>query len=210
MSTYAYCTNNPVIFIDPNGKEIILSYIQGTAYVPILNNIIESKGEGLNRIFGQFKGTERNIVYYVNSFKESGMSEYGTAATIRQRTDLRSSETTFNTDKRISRDIKNGGGVLEYSNVISEIGMVHNVIHEGIHAMILAGDTRISANEQHGKMSTDDYRTLYKDAFREYNMTLSSDKQMDLNEQNLNDLSWVGLTKTKAFKAEFNTVKEQD
>jgi len=210
LSGYTYCNNNPILFIDPNGKEIILSYIQGTAYVPILNNIIAAKGENLNRIFGQFRGPERNITYHTESFSKNMLSTNGTAVTTRQKSDLRSSETAFNTDKRNVEDIKNAGGIIEYSKVISEIGMVHNVIHEGIHAMLQANDTRISAKEQHGQMSTDEYRALYKDALKEYNSTLQSDQQLNLNEQNLNDLSWISLTDTKAFKRQFRTEQERD
>ncbi len=201
ISIYAYCANNPILLLDPDGRKIITSMLP-PAYRTLVEAVTGKQTTNLNRIFSQFRGDERNITYNVGSFLELDYSGKASAVTLRDNPDFRSSRTTFNTDVRDIQEVKNAGRVLTVGKVSTEIGLLHDVIHEGIHSMLMAENKNMSANAQHKNMSTQEKRDLYIGAMNEF-LGTAEGSNLKLTAGNLQDMSWLGLENTKEFKNKF-------
>ncbi|MFI5151329.1 MAG: hypothetical protein ACHQRM_16480 [Bacteroidia bacterium] len=107
----------------------------------------------------------------------------------------KNAETTFNSEVK---DEKN--------NIIttprSEIAIARTQIHEAIHAWLINGG---NYGDHHEYMAAH----LRKDIVSGLKEYAKQNKIEGLTEQNFQDLSWVGLTDTKAFNSTFKTAADK-
>jgi RHS repeat-associated protein len=203
-SPFQYVANNPLIFIDPNGKEIKPgTNWEGSKWQSVFNNL-EKSSKVFRKIIKPFTG--KAIDYKLNN---SGFKEDAFATTRISRIDKpEATADQFSIDKKKlekgevtswffpekeTRTMLDGS-----TRELNDMGRALNLIHEGVHANKALqknlGSRYDPNNEkkEHSEMSSGSGREQIKEALSEYNEATGkklSDKQID-------QVSYLGLLNT--------------
>lgn len=200
-SPYSAFANNPIVFIDPDGRDIKPSkaflassygalyqdlYKNNSAYLKIVNKYNTSKVFNLTLNYGD-KGvpagfnawTTTNWQYLLSNPKKitgaNSNQAYAQTPLIRTVEQESDDKTTVFTYER------------------TDLGKVRTIIHEGLHSYL--GARGISEGDEHNTFNT--YRSMMLEALTEYN----TDNKLGYTADQLNEFSYLGTQSSKQFKS---------
>lgn len=94
---------------------------------------------------------------------------------------------------------------MEHTIYRTEIGIARTLIHETIHAYLFHNRNLTESYDNHETMASEEYRNLMKDGLTQF----ADENGLSLSEDDLEALSWGGLTETKAFQEKYKTQEER-
>ncbi|MEZ4829533.1 MAG: RHS repeat-associated core domain-containing protein [Bacteroidia bacterium] len=194
ISPFAYVANNPVKFIDPDGRYIRPGNIQASSYGKVYKYI------RYNSVFVS------NSQAYANSKTNHYNLRYGLIRGMNPRNDY-GGTSLFTREKR---DYNVGSGFnpgLEsttkgnFELLQTDIHKAQVMLHESVHAGLLTQDSEfnnLSESEQHELMASEDNRTQLVAGLKEFAEEAGIE---GLEDADFEALSWAGLEDTETFQA---------
>ncbi|MCL2598065.1 MAG: hypothetical protein FWD66_10555, partial [Paludibacter sp.] len=187
ISGYAYCDNNPVMYVDPDGNYLkpttaFINSAYGAVYQKLQSN------KAYMNIVGKYVNSKSN---HINYNFNNGTSPRDDASAI-TKTDRRdyynmTSKKVLYSTYLSNQNYYEGSLTSNTGRTLTEIGMAAEIIHESVHSYISAATGNINQSKDHNTFM--DYRTLMFDALTEYNNT----NKMGFTSEQLTDLSYSGL-----------------
>lgn len=200
FSPYNFCGNNPVMFVDHDGKEItpskaFLSTSFGDVYSDLMkNNMVYRK------IVSKFGGKQKdyNLKLGVDEAKVNVGTDATTTSTgmiLENKLISVNSEEHFSVAKIINSKeyVSSDGKTMIQTSERTQIGIVADVIHEAIHSLDYAKKNYLDPNhDTHGKS-----HSILVSAMKEYR----DDNCLDWSNEDIEVISWKGVQNSKAFKS---------
>jgi RHS repeat-associated protein len=200
FSPYNFCGNNPIMFVDPNGKEItpskaFLASAFGEIYSDMMKNNMTYR-----KIVKKFGGKQQNynLKLGIDEAKiPTGADAYTHSTGTLMGTNLVTvkTEENFSVDKIMhSKEFISADGktmITKYER--TQISMVADVIHEALHSLIYSNKTYQDNNHnKHGES-----HDMLVNAMKEY----SDDNCLNWSSEDIEIISWKGVQESKAFKS---------
>jgi hypothetical protein len=185
ITPYAYCANNPVMFVDEDGNALKpSSAFSNSAYGRVYNNLLSNKA--YLKIVGKYVNSSVNHINYNFNAGLSTTDAMATTKTDRVIPAHKASEKPINT--YLSDQIYYGGHLTSsIGSTLTEIGLARVIIHEGIHSYISAITGNMNQSKDHNTFMK--YQNIMFDALKEY----STANNMGFTNDQLTDLSYSGL-----------------
>jgi len=192
ISPYSYLVDNPINGVDLDGRDIVPSDdFNNSVYKAVEENL--TSNSIYNKYTLPFK-VNHDVNYNLNYAPLVAYSN-DNAYTNGRFDSPGTAETTFNSDVKDETN-------QSVNKERSEIALARTEIHEAIHAWLI---NKNNLGEHHEYMASNLRGDIVK-GLREY---AKKNNISGLTEQNFQDLSWVGLTGTKAFNNTFKTEGER-
>jgi len=207
LTPYNFVSNNPLIYVDPVGEEIVPSKaFQESPYSPILLKLDgNTLFEELTTHYEGANGADIPFNFYSFTNPEEGqIVGKPTANANTVKSDGIPTEINYNSDHFVSKHYTLGDGYTTYHGR-SEIGMVRTMLHELIHADVAWHKPEDMGDmDDHEYMATKEMRSKMIDGLMEF----AGDHGLEFTVEEYEVISWGGLQNTDVFKAEFDTTEK--
>lgn len=181
MSPYVFVADNPIYYVDPDGREIRPSKaFLASSYNPVLNNLL-ANNTIFNTIVGEFNQQGKfNVILDGNEGNLRGSTEQGRARTIEDKQEIFGFSTKSGLKSRI--DFR-----LSQEKNYNDLGKAALLIHEFIH--LYSSKQKLENNQKFGDDTKheewDDYMYMMRQSLQEY----SNDNKLNLSFDQINEIS---------------------
>lgn len=218
-SAFCYALNNPIFFIDPDGKEVKPSTeFLNSRYGSVYNKLLRTSG--YSTLIRPYKtSTSKNYYLTINSSKiPAGYNAWTFSNPVLNQTISKSTgkvvsetftvnaESFYGTEKGVSTQTKTENGVtFEMKVEFSEIAIAEIIIHEAAHAKVWSNKSNILKSDTDHSLFNE-YRSQIVEGLRDYNQQ----NNLGYTDAQLEDLSWVGTTASKQFGSHFEELAQKN
>ncbi len=181
MSPYVFVADNPIYYVDPDGREIRPSKaFLASSYYPVLNNLL-ANNTIFNTIVGEFNQQGKfNVILDGNEGNLRGSTEQGRARSTEDKQEVFGFSTKSGLKSRI--DFR-----LSQEKNYNDLGKTALLIHEFIH--LYSSKQKLENNQKFGDDSKheewDDYMYMMRQSLQEY----SNDNKLNLSFDQINEIS---------------------
>jgi len=215
LCSYNYCSNNPIMFIDRDGKDITpVGSFKESVYGKILENLLKDNST-FNSILSKFKGNDKyNFTLYfgndnVNSganattysYKQVNTKSLDGKVISKEIVGVKSDSYYSSSKLTIKREEFDQ---LSYSVITyerTEIASVKTILHEALHAKI---STTFKIDDAKHNTHAEYQKTLLE-GLKEYN----TDHKLGYTIEELTQISWEGLEDSSGFADYINGIAKE-
>ena len=199
-SSYATFANNPILYVDTKGDDIIPSdKFKKSPYGTVLKKL--SSNSVYRELSSSFSiPSKMDIRLDFQSYNKRANATTSSRAIAPLSFNLVSTDIKFNSDRFNS--YHNETFNFTEINGRSEIAMARTILHEFMHTDLF-GENEV-AGEHHEVMAKEKNRNIIIKGLKEY----ASENGMEYSGEEYEVLSWGGLYKTEAFKEKYNTAEK--
>lgn len=205
LSPYAYVANNPLIFVDPDGKDIKpTAAFLASKYGAIYSNLSKNNSvyAGLVSKYSNSKTFNLTLNYGDKNVPKgfSGWTETQFRANAsKPSTPLSAQSDQYFSHSALTTTLETATKIHSYEK--TEIGMVQTMLHESVHSML--GGKGIK--EMNGHNTFNKYHDMLVEGLKEYN----SENNLGLTDTQLNELAYGGTQESKQFKEYIQSLATQ-
>ena len=202
MSTYQFCNNNPIFFVDPDGRKVVpqenfINSKMYDVYLKLLNI------DGFKELQKPFSSENKHDLQYCAS-DDLSCNDFGCNSNIVAMTrpiDLSkwpnsdySIATNNNSITKFSSYLpsKSWENADQYFDNMTDAGKAQILIHETLHA-----NRKDNLNSSHEEMASSENRTGMITILKNF----AKNNNLNLSDQDYVDLSWAGLENTEAYSS---------
>lgn len=204
MSPYIAFNNNPIFWVDPDGRDIYPNGIKNTAYWDTYQSLLTNPTA--KSLLQKFENNKNfNLTLREGTFPVTSVTDAHHGVSSRQvhrstgKVASQNSFIEFNLKRTKIELTRTFNGVeYNYTRTMTDFYKFSSTLHELIHAKIGYADSKqkdLEAGNNHNYFANNYFNTLVK-GLTEY----AKSNNLDLTEQEIKETAFVGLRKTDLFK----------